>query len=417
MTPTSLRSMLNDLFTRWGVQEVNLPYLTTLILFFITLLASGIIYFLTRYVLLRVIKKIIHSTSNTWDDIFLTNKVFHPLAYLAPAAVIGTSTPFVFKDFPAMVPYVEDLVTIIVIFSVMLVITAILNAVETIISQFEVYKDKPIASFIQLGKILNYLISGLLILSVLLGKDALSLFGAVGAMTAILLLIFKDTLLGLVASIQMAANDMIRVGDWVEMKDYGADGDVMNINLTTVKIRNFDNTITTVPTYAFISNSFKNWRGMSETGARRIKRAVVLKQSRIRYADAAFIEKIRQLDVMKDYVATMTFPDPASIKGPSDTRYTNIGLFRNYLQAYLKQHRKLNHNFTTMVRQLAPDEKGLPLEIYCFANTIKWIEYENIQSDIMDHVLAAAAYFDLEIAQIPTSGDVTELKSILPVRE
>jgi miniconductance mechanosensitive channel len=382
MTPTSLRSMLNDLFTRWGVQEVNLPYLTTLILFFITLLASGIIYFLTRYVLLRVIKKIIHSTSNTWDDIFLTNKVFHPLAYLAPAAVIGTSTPFVFKDFPAMVPYVEDLVTIIVIFSVMLVITAILNAVETIISQFEVYKDKPIASFIQLGKILNYLISGLLILSVL-----------------------------------MAANDMIRVGDWVEMKDYGADGDVMNINLTTVKIRNFDNTITTVPTYAFISNSFKNWRGMSETGARRIKRAVVLKQSRIRYADAAFIEKIRQLDVMKDYVATMTFPDPASIKGPSDTRYTNIGLFRNYLQAYLKQHRKLNHNFTTMVRQLAPDEKGLPLEIYCFANTIKWIEYENIQSDIMDHVLAAAAYFDLEIAQIPTSGDVTELKSILPVRE
>jgi len=408
MTGASVRTEIRDILLNWGVGEETLPYLTTAALFIGLILVSIIAFFITRYIIIRVIKRIIKKTTNTWDDIFATNHVFDPLAYIAPAIVIGAAAPGVFKEFPEMIPYIEDLVTIIVVFSVMIVINAILSAVETIILSFTEYRDKPIASFIQLGKILNYIISGMLVLSVLLGKDAYSLFGAVGAMTAVLLLIFKDTLLGLVASIQMAGNDMIRVGDWVEMKDYGADGDVLTINLTTVKIRNFDNTITTVPTYAFISHSFKNWRGMSETGARRIKRHILIKKTGIRYADKQLLERLQSMPLM-DKVLVSTSDAQWDEHSNSDKKWTTIGLYRNYLLQYLKQHPGVNPNFTTMVRQLQPDEKGLPLELYCFADTTKWVVYENTQSDILDHVLSSARFFDLEIVQNPTAHDLENL--------
>lgn len=411
MTTASLSIQLESLLEKWGVAESYIPYLSTTGLFVGVLILSGLAFFITRHVIIRIIKRIIHKTAVTWDDIFVSKKVFEPLAYIVPAIIIGGTAPHIFKEFPAMIPYVEDLVSIIVIFTVMVVISSILSAIETIILSFSEYKDKPIASFIQLGKIINYIVSGMLVLSILLGKEALSLFGAVGALTAVLLLIFRDTLLGLVASIQMAGNDMIRVGDWVEMQDYGADGTVMNINLTTVKIRNFDNTITTVPTYAFISHSFKNWRGMSETGARRIKRYVWIKQTSIRYADKGLLERLQRIPLMQEVIVSVN-ESQYNEESISDKKWTTFGLYRHYLVAYLEKHPKLNNEFTTMVRQLQPTEKGVPLEIYCFADTTQWVEYENIQSDVMDHVLAAAPIFDLEIAQTPTTKDM-EGKALL----
>ncbi len=411
MNTASLRIQIESLLEKWGVAESYIPYLSTTGLFFGVLILSGLAFFITRHVIIRIIKRIIHKTTVTWDDIFVSKKVFEPLAYIVPAIIIGGTAPHIFQEFPGLIPYVEDLVSIIVILTLMVVISSILSAIETIILSFSEYKDKPIASFIQLGKIINYIVSGMLVLSILLGKEALSLFGAVGALTAVLLLIFRDTLLGLVASIQMAGNDMIRVGDWVEMHDYGADGTVMNINLTTVKIRNFDNTITTVPTYAFISHSFKNWRGMSETGARRIKRHVWIKQTSIRYADKELLEKLQRIPMMQEVIVSIN-EKQFNEESISDKKWTTFGLYRHYLVAYLKKHPKLNNDFTTMVRQLQPTEKGVPLEIYCFADTTQWVEYETIQSYVMDHVLAAAPVFDLEVAQTPTTKDM-EGKALL----
>src|SRR5690606_24553748 len=277
-----------------------------------------------------------------------------------------------------------------------------------------VFKNKPIASYFQLTRIIIYIAAGILVLSVLLGRSPVYFLGAFGAMTAILLLIFKDTILGLVASVQISTNDMIRVGDWVEMPKYNADGDVIAINLNTVKIKNWDKTITTVPTYYFISDSFKNWRGMQESGGRRIKRAIYINQSSVKFVDIALREKFKTFHLIKDFVnkrqveieqfnKEMGIDNNVLING---RRMTNIGVFRFYVEAYLKNHTAIRQDMSLMVRQLTPTEFGLPIEVYCFTNTIAWVAYEAIQSDIFDHLLAAARHFDLAVFQSPRGSDM-----------
>src|SRR5690606_18092550 len=264
----------------------------------------------------------------------------------------------------------------------------------------------------QLGRILIYIATGILVLSILMGKSPLVFLSAFGALSAALLLVFKDTILGLVASVQISSNDMIRVGDWIEMPKFNADGDVIAINLNTVKIRNWDKTVTTVPTYYFITDSFKNWRGMRETGGRRIKRSIYINLRSIKFVDPEMLERFKRFHLVTDYITTRQKEiEEYNTKYNIDTstlingrRMTNIGVFRRYAQTFLEAHPGVNQNLFVLVRQLQPDANGLPLEIYCFTKSVAWADYEGVQADIFDHLLAASSHFDLEVFQNPSGN-------------
>jgi miniconductance mechanosensitive channel len=296
-----------------------------------------------------------------------------------------------------------------------------INALQAYLAQSHKYHDKPVASYTQLGKILIWAVGTLILASLIIGKNPLYMFTALGAVSAVLILVFKDTILGFIASIQLSVNNMIRIGDWVSIPKYGADGDVIEINLTTVKVRNWDNTISTVPTYSFISDSFKNWRGMQESGGRRIKRAVNLKISSIRLADEEMLQRFEKIELVRDYIKDRreliarhntehrADTDASIVNG---RRMTNIGIFRAYIRNYLARNTNLNQEMTGMVRQMDPTEHGVPLEIYCFSKIKTWVEYEIIQSDLFDHILAVVPHFDLEVFEVPAGSDFQKLANL-----
>ena len=274
--------------------------------------------------------------------------------------------------------------------------------------------DKPLDSYFQVIAILLYIVCGILIFSELTGKDPYRLLISLGAASAIVMLVFKDTILGFVASIQVSSNDMVRVGDWIEMSKYGADGDVLEINLNTVKVQNFDKTITTIPTYALISDSFKNYRGMQRSGGRRIKRSINIKMRSVRFLDTHEIENLKRIKLLKSYIierqqeiATYNHThvdDPTMLV--NGRRMTNVGLFREYIKRYLLNNVNTNKRYSIMVRHLQPTEHGLPIEIYTFANSIVWAEYEGIMADIFDHVIAVVPYFHFRAFELPSASDI-----------
>jgi miniconductance mechanosensitive channel len=299
----------------------------------------------------------------------------------------------------------------------MLVLDALLNAILEIYQNFEVSNEVPIKGFVQVFKIGVYFLGGILIIAIILDKSPLYLFSGLGALTAVLMLVFKDVILGFVAGIQLSANKMIANGDWIEMPQYGADGDVLEVALTTVKVQNWDKTITTIPTYALISGSFKNWRGMSESGGRRIKRAVNLDMSTVKFCTDEMLKRISSIQYISAYLdrkmkeiaednSAKKFDESSPANG---RRLTNIGTFRAYVIEYLKHHPMISQEMTFLVRQLAPTEHGLPLEIYIFCKDKVWANYEAIQSDIFDHVLAVIPEFDLKVFQNPTGNDFKRL--------
>jgi miniconductance mechanosensitive channel len=372
---------------------------------------------IARYGISRMVKKIISRTKNEWDDIFYEQKVFNGLAHIVPALIINWSTDFALSDFPEVVALIDQWVVIYVIFLIGLVINRVLGAIKILLKQSEYFEGKPVGSFIQLFGIVNYIFVGIFILSQLIGESPLTVIGAFGAGTAILLLVFKDTILGLVASIQLSMNDMVRVGDWISMDKYGADGDVSEINLTTVKVKNFDKTITTIPTYAFVSDSFKNWRGMSTDGVRRIKRHLLIDVHSIRFVDDALKNEMERFQIISAQISTKQAEiDSYNTEQNADKQImlngrnmTNIGAFRTYATEYIRNNPQITEAETLMVRQLQPTEKGLPLELYCFTNTSAWLEYEGILSDIFDHLMAAAPFFGLMVYQAPSGGDLRQL--------
>jgi miniconductance mechanosensitive channel len=299
------------------------------------------------------------------------------------------------------------------------VVVSFISALTIFLSRSPKFKDKPIASFTQLAKIIIWSVGGIILFGILFGKNPLTLFTALGAVSAVLILVFKDTILGFMASIQLTVNDMVRIGDWVSVPQYGADGDVIEINLTTVKVANWDKTISTVPTYSFVSDSFKNWRGMQESGGRRIKRAVYIKISTVRFCNQEMLDRYCNVRLVQDYIKQRQKEIEAyNLEKNIDTkasmvngrRMTNIGIFRAYVLNYLQQNPNINHDMTCMVRQLEATEKGVPLEIYCFSKIKAWVDYERIQSDLFDHILAAVHQFDLEIFENPAGSDWHQLK-------
>jgi len=299
-----------------------------------------------------------------------------------------------------------------------LIFNSVLNASEEIYQEYEMSKTRPIKGYVQIGKMIIYVIFGILIISVFIGKSPLALLAGMGALSAVLMLIFKDSILGLVGGIQLAANDMLHKGDWITMSKFGADGTVLDITLTTVKIQNFDKTITTVPTYSFVSDSFQNWRGMEESGVRRIKRSVNIDIQSIQFCTPEMLERFRKFQHVATYVdetekEIQEFNQQFEIDNSvllNGRRQTNIGIFRAYLIGYLRNNDQIDQDMSLMVRQLQPSDSGLPIEIYCFSKVQEWVPYENIQSDIFDHVLAAVPLFDLQVFQNPTGNDFRELK-------
>ena len=376
----------------------------------ILLVACLIGNFVTRKFIIQGIQKFIKNSKNDWDDIFLENKVFNSLSTLVPLILIEYLSVPILSNFTSLIPVVHIAVKVSLVFVITSVLVKALKAFEEVSTRIPSFKDKPIMSYVQLANIMIYVVAAILVFATLLDRDPFALLGALGALTAVLMLVFKDTILGLVASIQISSHDMVRVGDWVSMPKYGTDGDVLEITLNTVKIQNWDKTISTIPTYAFISDSFKNWRGMTDSKGRRIKRSLNIDMTSIKFCSDEEIANFKSVEMLKDYIESIQ----GEIASHNDSNnhdkssllngrnLTNIGLFREYAHQYLMANENLRKDLTLMVRQLEPTENGLPIEVYCFSNNINWVEYETIQADIFDHLLSSISNFDLEIFQNPT---------------
>ena len=414
---TKSMEWLTDWLIGLGVEETSAMYLKLLILLFILFIVSFVTNLIVKKILIRSIRSVIKKTKTVWDDALVENKVFITLSHIAPAVVIYLTAPYIFEDFSGVIPYILRLVNAYISTVLIIVIINFLSTLKYYFENTKLFKDSPLDSYFQLVKIAIYIIGGIIILSFLLNKSPLYFFSALGAMTVVLLLIFKDSLMGFVASIQLSANEMIQIGDWVSMPKYGADGDVIEMNLTTIKIQNWDKTFTTIPTYAFISESFKNWRGMSESGGRRIKRSLNIKISSIKFCTLEMLERFKKFQLIKDYIEEKSNKiEEYNKENKIDKSYlingrhlTNIGIFRVYAEAYVKSNPDINLNMTCMVRQLLPTEKGLPIEIYTFSNRQEWVIYESIMSDMFDHLIAAVPEFELEVFQNPTGTDFRKL--------
>lgn len=409
-----LENWVEHLLTDWGLSSGTAVYLRLLILLVALIVFAGIIYWIIRQIIIRYIYLLIRKSPVAWDDLLADHQVFNNVAHLVPAILVKNLAPAIFQDFPSLLPLVMKIADTYLIIVAVMVVFAFLKVAESALSQKDAFKDKPLTSYFQLIRIILYITAGILILSVLIGKSPVYLLSAFGAMTAILMLVFKDTILGLVASVQMSSNNMIKVGDWVEMPKFNADGAVTAINLNTVKIQNWDRTITTIPTYYFVTDSFKNWRGMVESGGRRIKRSVYINSQTIRFVSAENRERYKKYQLLTTYINQRqeeieTFNQTNGIDTSeliNGRRMTNIGVFRKYVETYLKHHPGIKKDMTIMVRQLAIEDRGIPIEIYCFTNTTAWVQYEAIQADVFDHLLASAGFFGLEIFQQPSGTDI-----------
>ena len=381
------------------------------------IVAALIVDIIITRILVSAVRTIAKRSKVTWDDALIEHNVVGRIVQLVPAFIIYAGVTLV----PELPEYAANLIRNVAMGYVVLVatmaLTALLGAANTIYSSLPVAKVRPLKGFVQLLQIIVWVIGGVLIVATLIDRSPLILLSGFGAMTAILLLVFKDTILSLVASVQLTAQDMVRVGDWIEMPQFGADGDVIDVQLHTVKVQNWDKTITTIPTHRLISDSFKNWRGMQSTGARRIKRSVLIDVNSIRFQSRDEIDHFKRFALLKDYIAAkeaeLAAYNEALEHEVSETvnmrRLTNVGTFRAYAESYLQNHPHIHKGMTLMVRQLGADAHGLPLEIYCFTNTTVWAEYESIQADIFDHLLAIIPEFGLRIYQQPAGSDLANL--------
>lgn len=369
----------------------------------------------TKSLLLRVLHRIVKRTRVTWDDILVERGVFTRLSHLVPGLILYFGAlMFPWEGFTG---WLQRVAMAYIVFCVAWSLHALLNAGQDIYRKFPFSASRPITGYIQTVQLLLWFGAAVVGIATLLNKSPAGFLAGLGALSAVLMLVFRDSIMGLVAGIQITANDMVRIGDWISLPNYGADGDVIDITLHTVKIRNFDKTISTIPTHALINDSFKNWRGMQEAGGRRIKRALMIDLQSVRFCDADLLERLDQVVYLQDYLARRReeveawnrekgFGEECPING---RRLTNLGTFRAYVEAYLHDHPLIHQQgMTFLVRQLPPTEKGVPLEIYVFTNDTRWVKYEGIQADIFDHLFAAIHWFDLRLYQAPAGGDVRE---------
>ncbi len=389
--------------------------LNSIALFACLLFSSALSVWITKRFFVRSIHYAIQRTKTKIDDVLITHKVFDTLTYLAPGVVLYYGSHI----FPSIAGIIQRLISAYCFSILILLIDRLLSSGLSIYERYPISRQRPIKGYIQIIKIFFYVMGAILVICVLINQSPWAILSGIGALTAVLLLIFRDTILSFVASLQIITNDLIHVGDWIEVPQYGADGEVTEVALYTVKVQNWDKTITTIPTYKLIHDSFKNWRGMEEAGGRRIKRSIYLDQQSIRFLTDKEVEELKKIRLLKGYLeekereirkyneARGIIKDDSPINGRA---LTNIGTFRAYCVAYLKDHPLIRNDMTFIVRQLPPSPEGLPLEIYVFSSDTEWANYEAIQADIFDHLLSSISIFHLRLFQYPSGHDLMALK-------
>lgn len=395
--------------------QIHVPIITIqLLLGALLIFITWVIYKVTRHIFITGITHLIKRSKSHWDNVFLEHKVIHPIPTLLPIVIFHSISPWVISD----TTLIRKILTALAVFVCLQITSRTVDALMTLGKQIPIFRYKPLTSYAQVFKIILYIISIVIILSTFLGKSPWLLLSGLGALTAVLLVVFKEPILGFTASVQLSSNDMIRPGDWIEVPKFGADGDVLDVSLTTIKVQNFDKTITTIPNYALIADSFKNWRGMRESGGRRIKRSMKIDITSIQFCTAEMLDHFEKIAILKTYLAekrSAISKDPGLDGDTSISvnrrRLTNIGTFRAYVKAYLWNHPKIRKDMTFLIRQLEPTPHGLPLEICVFITEQDWVPFEETQADIFDHLMAALPEFGLRIFQDPTGSDFKTIVS------
>lgn len=412
-----ITTWLNEFLLSLGVSNSTADVLDKTIILIVIIALAFLVQRICKYIVFNTIVKFVQRTKVTWDDIIFDPKVIGKLIGMIAPVIVYLLTPLIFEAGTSGYEYTQRFCMAYIIAMFIRFISALLTAFYTIYNSKEKYRDRPLKGLLQTVQIILYFIGGIAIVSILIDKSPLGLLAGLGASAAILMLVFQDSILGFVSGIQLSANNMVRVGDWIEMPKYGVDGDVIEITLNTVKVQNWDKTIVTIPPTALMKDSFQNWRGMQESGGRRIKRSVNIDMNTVKFCTPEMLAKYNKIHLVNQYVVKTEevirqFNEENHIDNSilvNGRRQTNLGVFRAYLTSYLKNHPSVSKNMTCMVRQLQPTERGIPLELYFFSANQVWVEYEGIQADIFDHVLAIIPEFDLQVFQNPTGGDFRKL--------
>jgi miniconductance mechanosensitive channel len=410
----NLNNLFYELLIEFQIPDFYAKLINLFLVGLIIFLVVVVLNYISKTFIRNFIERISINSKNNFDNFLVANNIQVHLSRLVPFVFLYWIFPFWLEDYQSGLLYSNLILEVYFIFLIVWIIRSFLNAVKEFFKTKDSFKDKPVDSFAQVAMILVWFMALILVFSILTGKEVSAFLTAMGALSAVILLIFKDTILGLVASIQLTSNDLIRIGDWITMKQFGADGDVIEINLNSVKVQNFDNTITTIPTYKLISDSFKNWRGMSDSNGRRIKRALLIKGSSIKFMGEEELLKLQKIKLISDYIAQTKSEivehnsnlDIVSDFKVNGRNLTNIGLFRKYTENYLVSNKLINNEMTVMCRQLTPTSQGVPLEIYAFITDKEWKNYENIVSDLFDHLLASLSTFDLELFELPSNINI-----------
>ena len=415
-TIESLRSLLDWLMAQFehsGIDAVWAGLLVNLIGGLLLVFLSWLAYLVAKRVVLRAIRFLSSKTSSDWDKVLIEHKVFARLSNVVPALVAHVLAPVVFAGVESLAGFVQGLAKVYLVVVLLFTLQALLNGLQTIYQRYDISKRIPIKGLLQAFMLVACFVGGVFIISIVMGREIGTLMAGLGAMVMGFLFVFKDAIMGLVAGIQLATNDTVRKGDWIEMKGHGIDGDVIDVSLTTVKVQNFDKTVVSIPTSKLITEACRNWRGMKNSGGRRIKRPIRIDMRSIRFADEALLGKFQRFDLLKGYLQSRL--DEVNVHNQTTNtdmselvngrRLTNIGSFRAYIMAYLKSHPQIRQDRTFLIRQLEPGDNGLPIEIYIFTDTTVWAEYEAIQADIFDHLLAVIPEFDLAPFQNSTGKE------------
>ena len=411
-----ITGIIKEILQSWGFNESWTDDLTSTIILVIILAIAFLGDAICKHVILTTVTRLVKKTKATWDDVVFDRKVMIYLSHLVAPIILYILLPLAISN-AGLLTFILRICMIYIIAVFLKFISALLSALYHVYSEREQFRDRPLKGLLQTVQVILFFIGGIIIVSILIDKSPMVLLTGLGASAAVLMLVFKDSIMGFVSGIQLSANNMLKVGDWIEMPKYGADGTVIEVTLNTVKVRNWDNTITTIPPYALVSDSFQNWRGMQESGGRRIKRSIRIDMNSVKFCTPEMLAKYRKIRLLKDYIEeTEKVVEEYNKEHGIDNsvlvngrRQTNLGVFRAYLTNYLRSLPAVNQDLTRMVRQLQPTEQGIPLELYFFSSIKAWIPYEGVQADVFDHVLAIIPEFDLHVFQNPTGEDFRAL--------
>lgn len=407
---------INEILLSCGFSQSWADDLTSGIILVVILAIAFLGDAICRHIILTAVARLVKKTKATWDDIVFDRKVLTHVSHLVAPILLYILLPLAISNL-GLLSFIQRICMIYIIAVFLKFISSLLTALFHVYSEKEQFRDRPLKGLLQTVQVILFFIGGIIIVSILIDKSPMVLLTGLGASAAVLMLVFKDSIMGFVSGIQLSANNMLRVGDWIQMPKYGADGTVIEVTLNTVKVRNWDNTITTIPPYALVSDSFQNWRGMQESGGRRIKRSIRIDMNSVKFCTPEMLAKYKKIQLLKDYIeeTEKVIEDYNKEHGIDNSilvngrRQTNLGVFRAYLTNYLKSLPTVNQDLTCMVRQLQPTEQGIPLELYFFSAIKAWVPYEGVQADVFDHVLAIIPEFDLHVFQNPTGEDFREL--------